>query len=107
MRWLLFPEDDAPAQELGGKARALAALKRAGLPIPDWFVVRPEACLYSLGEAGRQKLTEAPAAAVIQALLAKVLPEEVIVAEIKAGLAKLPASGGFFAVRSSASDEDG
>ena len=30
---------------IGGKARALADLSKAGLPVPPWFVILPQACL--------------------------------------------------------------
>ena len=51
MRWILFPTDTARVVEMGGKARALAALHRAALPIPDWFVVSGGALNESLGAA--------------------------------------------------------
>ncbi len=30
-------------QELGGKALSLLRLEQAGLPVPPWFVISPEA----------------------------------------------------------------
>jgi pyruvate,water dikinase len=70
--------DDGP---LGGKARALASLRRAGLPIPDWFVLTPAAFAETLAPA--------------------------VQADLTAALAELCPKGESVAVRSSASDEDG
>ena len=70
---------------LGGKARALLSLCRAGMPIPEWAVVVPSAWLMWNDLANRGALeTELPGK------LLKVLPEVDL-----------------FAVRSSANDEDG
>ena len=46
MTFILFPED-APnfADQLGGKASALAALTLHDFPIPAWFVLTPAACV--------------------------------------------------------------
>jgi phosphohistidine swiveling domain-containing protein len=75
MNDLLRHSDEIPdGAPLGGKAGALARLASAGLPIPEWFVVTPEAPL-----DGR-----------IAALAREVAP-----------------GAEFFAVRSSAIDEDG
>ena len=108
MRWIRFP-GDAQLQELdlGGKARALAALQRAALPIPDWFVIRGEACLHCLGQEGRARLAQASDPAVIQALLALVRPDPSLTAELEQALARICPAGASVAVRSSASDEDG
>jgi pyruvate,water dikinase len=80
MRDLIRHSDDfASAAPLGGKAGALARLGSTGLPIPEWFVVTPDANLASescAAEIQRLALTLAPGAT-------------------------------FFAVRSSALDEDG
>lgn len=67
---------------LGGKAGALARLSAAKLPIPEWFVVTPAA----YAEDG----VSAELAAEIAAAVREVAPE-----------------AAFFAVRSSALDEDG
>jgi pyruvate,water dikinase len=60
-----------------------------------------------LGESGRQQLAAAHNAAAIQSLLANLRPDESVSAEIATALEKLGLAKGFFAVRSSASDEDG
>ncbi len=76
---------DAPADgPLGGKARALAALRDADLSIPPWFVVLPHAC-----DPHRPE------------------PSPELRAELAAALAELCPAGEPVAVRSSASDEDG
>lgn len=69
---------------LGGKARALAALRKHGLPIPEWFVVAPEAFSSSNGA----------------------LPPDVL-GDLTAALTEMGSVDSLFAVRSSASDEDG
>jgi rifampicin phosphotransferase len=107
MRWILFPTDDARSAEMGGKARSLAALSQAALPIPDWFVVSSDALKESLGETGRQKLAAAKSAADILATLESIRPNDPVMNEVKAALARLLPEGGFVAVRSSAIDEDG
>src|SRR5688572_24870951 len=66
---------------LGGKAAALARLARAGLSIPDWFVVPPP--------AGGDSLS----------------PD--LLRDLDAAYAKMCRDGAPVAVRSSASDEDG
>ena len=107
MRWILSPTDHQQAQDMGGKARALADLNRASFPIPNWFVIRGESCLESLGEIGRSKLAASRNAAEIQELLKDLKPDAAIMEEINWGLSNLCKTDGFVAVRSSASDEDG
>ena len=104
MRWILFPTDDARSAEMGGKARALAALSHAVLPSPDWFVVAGDALNESLGEAGRRKLAAAKVTAEILASLENIRPNDAVMNEVNAALARLLPDGGFVAVRSSASD---
>ncbi len=107
MRWILLPADVARAAEMGGKARALAALHRAALPIPEWFVVTGGALHESLGEAAQPKLAAAKTAPEILALLDGVRPGAEVLSEINAALDRLLPTSGSVAVRSSASDEDG
>ena len=85
MSCIIRHSDDIPSgAPLGGKAGALARLGSTGLPIPEWLVVTPAAA-----EGGELKLQSDVAA-------------EIIIA------ARAVASGArFFAVRSSALDEDG
>src|SRR5688572_8136213 len=107
MRWVLSSTDDVRSVEMGGKARALSALNRAALPIPDWFAISGEALNESLGEAGRQKLASAKTPVEILAALETIRPVQGVMDEVNAGLTRLLPDAGFVAVRSSASDEDG
>ena len=107
MRWILSPADHSRIPDMGGKAGALAALTRGSLPIPEWFVIRGDACSQSLGETGRKDLAGAVDAAQIQELLANLQPEETVSREIIEEFEKLCGASGFAAVRSSATEEDG
>ena len=40
-QWICWPADLKEEETLGGKARNLLNLTRAGFPVPDWFVVLP------------------------------------------------------------------
>jgi pyruvate,water dikinase len=84
MALILRDTDVDLAAPLGGKARALAALRDTDLPIPPWFVVLPHACD-----------------------LATLTPNAALLAELRAALAELCPASEPVAVRSSASDEDG
>jgi phosphohistidine swiveling domain-containing protein len=107
MRWILFSTDGSQAADMGGKARALASLHRASLPIPDWFVIRGEACLHSLGELAQQKLSSAKDPSAIRDLLTDLQPADALIAEINQCVARICSPDGLVAVRSSAADEDG
>lgn len=104
--------DPAALAEAGGKATSLAAMLRAGLPVPPGFVVtipayRAFIALHGLDEAiaalPRDRLPEAEAAA---------LRARIIAAEMPAGCADAVTAawremgGGPVAVRSSATAED-
>jgi phosphohistidine swiveling domain-containing protein len=80
--WILRGPAAAGSPHAGGKARALARAEQAGLPVPAWFVLSAEVFHHN---PGREALG---------VHLAPVLRE-------------LAPDGGLFAVRSSASDEDG
>ncbi len=75
---------------LGGKAGALARLAAMKLPIPAWFVVTPEAYVASGGDAGGSATLRPDLAAQAVALAREIAPDS-----------------DYFAVRSSALDEDG
>jgi pyruvate,water dikinase len=77
IRW---PGEEATVAEVGGKAYALAALVRAGVDVPPWFVISADA--------------EAMGATAIGADVARAARE-------------LAANGELLAVRSSAVEEDG
>jgi pyruvate,water dikinase len=42
-RAVIWPEEGASVETLGGKAGALGSLRRSGVSIPPWFVVAPDA----------------------------------------------------------------
>jgi pyruvate,water dikinase len=93
--------------QLGGKARALSALRQAGLPIPAWFVVSPKAFWASLSPEQTEALREAPDSRAIRAALNEIETADEAWREIAAALRALCPNGERVAVRSSASDEDG
>jgi len=97
-------EIDAP---LGGKARALAALRLADLSIPAWFAVRPEAFHDSLSAEHQHALEQARDDATLRAIVDPLEPSAEVCAEIGKAVADLCHDGALLAVRSSASDEDG
>lgn len=92
---------------MGGKAAALAQLRRSGLPIPPWIVVLPEALLDSLDASARQELCDATAQARIGAALQGVTPSPTVCRDLVERLRSIAAPGDLMAVRSSAVDEDG
>ena len=106
MKFILRPEEIPAASLLGGKARALGALARAGLPVPNWFVVSPDAFWASLG-ADSSRLTRSVDAAQVAASVASVMPTSDVRTAVSDALAELCPDGSPVAVRSSASDEDG
>ena len=75
---IIWAGDGAGVEELGGKASALAALSRFGLPIPAWFVVSPSVA----GGSGWER-------------------------EVESALKRLAPNGESVAVRCSAAGEDG
>jgi phosphohistidine swiveling domain-containing protein len=94
----VIPDHEADLSgSLGGKARALAALRAADLPIPPWFVVPPAAFDASLPPEQPRDPTA----------LADLQPSLAVQLELKQALAELCPHGQAVAVRSSASDEDG
>ena len=107
MSYIIRPESCGPPQLLGGKAAALADLQRAGLSIPPWFVLAPEAFDISLRMADRQALQ------VSWDTMQRGAPQEQLLlgakprAELTEALATLCPKGERVAVRSSALDEDG
>jgi rifampicin phosphotransferase len=98
--------DDAAAS-LGGKAKALAALRRTGLPVPPWFAVAPQAFDASLTPAQRDALPQAKEVDEIRRVVADVRPSPEVVAAVERAINQLCPDGELVAVRSSASDEDG
>jgi phosphoenolpyruvate synthase/pyruvate phosphate dikinase len=81
LRYILTSREALGSPAAGGKARALAAAERAGLPVPAWFVLSSDAHGTTLTPEVRAHLSSA--------------------------LARLSPNDEQVAVRSSASDEDG
>src|SRR5262249_55422563 len=94
----------APA---GGKARALASLRQAALPIPAWLVVTPDAFHKSLSPEQDQSLHAARDADAIRAVVESVRPVAEVLRELLPAIEELCADGAMVAVRAAASDEDG
>ncbi len=110
MTYIIRAGETEGRRELGGKAAALAALHTVGLPIPQWFVVSPDAFTVSLSNAQRSALEDACArsdSATIEAIFATVQLDVRVSAELTGALARLCPNGEHVAVRSSALDEDG
>lgn len=103
-RHVLFPDEIGPEAPVGGKARALAQMSSAELPIPPWFVVLPSAFYTSvsaeIAQPFRDGRTE-PGTVFKDVHLSQVVAEE-----LSRALAALAPSGALFAVRSSALEED-
>lgn len=102
---VVWPECSSGVGSLGGKAKALSALSRAGLPVPEWCVLLPDAFDASLEPTQRQRLTSAPPDEVRE-LLAGLLPGGRVLRALAGVLERLCPGGELLAVRSSARDED-
>lgn len=105
MIWLAFPDAIDAATPVGGKARALADLQQAELPIPPWFVVLPDAFNASLTPEQAAALRVAHDAAAVRAVVASVSPSARVAAAIRQAAGDV-AQGRALAVRSSALGED-
>jgi rifampicin phosphotransferase len=107
MRYVIHAAEADNCASLGGKARALAALRQADLAIPEWFALSPAAFTASLTPAQRDALQAAGDDDNLRTLLEQVAPCPEVCQELCEALAKLCPNGELLAVRSSASDEDG
>lgn len=105
MRVLLFPDEIEMSSPVGGKARSLAALQQADLPIPPWFVVLPSAFSISLTPQQELSLQAARDAEDIRAVVSGVVPSPVVVAAIREAISRV-VNRLELAVRSSAIGED-
>src|SRR6476661_6460906 len=106
MAYLLYPDSTSDLALLGGKARALAVLAAAHLPIPAWFVLSPAVLDASLTPAQLTQLNAAQDSAAALAVLAEVRLLPAIEAALGVALTQLCPTGAKLAVRSSALDED-
>ena len=103
MRYIVHPGESSAVDRLGGKAAALAALRRSGASIPAWFVITAEAFDTSLGERERHTMAASPAPDLLTDLTLGPGPRR----ELSEALAGLCPDAEPVAVRSSAADEDG
>jgi len=107
MHYIIHPKDHTDSERLGGKAAALAAVQRADLPVPPWFVLAPEAFYASMNNVERWAL-EAPASDdALRSLVEGPTPGDEVRLQLAQALAELCPNGERVAVRSSACDEDG
>ncbi len=97
-----LPLDDATAQNSGGKASTLGRLRRAGIDVPDGFVI-------PVSEFRRHHTGRAAQGAAQSAAPGARAPDPGLVDAIGAQLQRLfgGADAAYLAVRSSGSDEDG
>jgi len=114
--FLRWPEADAPVTSVGPKAASLAAVRGAGLAVPEWFVVTAETCEQLLaphrdaiaalaGAATDAAAADRAARAIARLVAAAVWPFELCEA-VRRGAARLGGAARF-AVRSSMLGEDG
>lgn len=99
------PGEGATPERVGGKAAALDRLMRAGFPVPPWFAVAPEAFWASLPDGAAQAFKRATRWDEARAVVESLAFAPALVPELEARLDALGAA--YFAVRSSAIDEDG
>ncbi|HEX8234843.1 MAG TPA: PEP/pyruvate-binding domain-containing protein [Abditibacteriaceae bacterium] len=105
MPYIIWPHHEATHRELGGKAAALWALSQFDLPIPEWFVVSPQAFCDSVPlpfDSFAQLDTFAQPCEKSTFHLS-----DAVAAAVNAALQQLCPRGELVAVRSSALDEDG
>src|SRR5262249_7093693 len=107
MRFVIRAREADLHAPVGGKARALASLRLAGLPIPAWLVVTPDAFHKSLSPEQDQALHAARDADAIRAVVEQVRPAAEVLRELLPKLDELCADGAMVAVRCAASNENG
>jgi len=106
--YLVTPSEASASNRIGGKARALADLHAADLPVPDWVVLTPDACIDSLGDAHQDCLDAGPP---LDGTLSDLHPSAGVRQALSSALDALfddemPPEERRVAVRSSALDED-
>lgn len=96
-------------QKMGGKARALALLGQAGMSIPEWFVLSPDAFFVSVPKSLIEELKAAglQSEEAVTRVLKDVTLDPDVVAMLKKEVQTLSPNGELVAVRSSALEEDG
>src|SRR5574341_710721 len=106
MRYVIQPKDPEP-RSLGGKAQALADLRRVGVSVPAWFVISAEAFYASLGEEEQRFLDCGADPSIAGQIMQAVEPSSEIRRDLAEALRELCPNGERVAVRSSAREEDG
>ncbi|HYL19084.1 MAG TPA: PEP/pyruvate-binding domain-containing protein [Burkholderiales bacterium] len=104
--FVLLPNEIAADSPVGGKAAALTAMTRAGLPVPPWFVVLPHAFHASVPRETAERLAHATSAAVAQSLFQGARLSDEATRQVVAALKQIGDDTDLFAVRSSAVEED-
>ncbi len=107
MKYIIQLEDKEKEFLMGGKARAIAQLQRAGVMMPKGFIVSPVAFEDSINTQQKFDENSLQQYKAIQTGLVTVQPREEVRLELLQALAELSPNGELLAVRSSASDEDG
>jgi rifampicin phosphotransferase len=103
VRFVVFPEEITGTTPAGGKARALAEMTAAALPIPAWFVVLPAAFDAGATATWRAGATTATTDA---ASIRRVPLGDAVRLEVEEALGAVGTATDLYAVRSSARDED-
>ena len=106
--YLVTPQEASASVRIGGKARALADLHAADLPVPDWVVLTPAACTDSLTEVQHTRLDAGPP---LEGALEDLQPSGAVRRAVEEAMGMLfedatPEAERRVAVRSSALDED-
>jgi len=107
MRYILQSFGSGDGGNLGGKARYLLRLLKAGYPVPDFFVVTPQAFRDSLTPAQRAAVESGSDPETLRSALAELAAGSAVRRELAAALLRFGSTEALFAVRSSAADEDG
>lgn len=105
--FVLTMNDAEDRPRMGGKAAALARMTSAGLPVPAWFVVTPEAFDASLSASQADSLARGADPRELRECLADLRPCEAVAAEVGTRIAAFGGDVRAVAVRSSCPDEDG
>jgi pyruvate,water dikinase len=107
MRYILRSSGSGNGSNLGGKARSLMRLARAGFSVPEFFVLVPQAFRDSLAPAQRAALEPACDPETLRSALSELAPGSPVRRELAAALLGFGRDEALFAVRSSAPEEDG
>ena len=89
MKYILRSLGSGDGRNLGGKARSLIRLLRAGFPVPDFFVLAPQAFRDSLTPTQRGAVESASDPETLGSALADLVPGSPIRRELSAALLEL------------------